>query len=164
MKTLRKWDDERPLRKWQAQAIRRFYALNKRDFLTVGTPGSGKTDYALKIAHDLSTDGKIERVVVVAPTEHLKRQWAESAARCGIDIDPDWTNANGCEAKDYFGAAVTYQQKLRARFIRFELLAPDFGYLRRNPSRRRRTRLGRQTQGCFRQCRSPCCFVRNAVS
>ncbi len=110
MKTLRKWNDRRPLRKWQAQAIRRFYALNKKDFLAVGTPGSGKTDYALKIAHDLLTDGKIERVVVVAPTEHLKRQWAESAARCGIDIDPDWTNANGCEAKDYFGAAVTYQQ------------------------------------------------------
>lgn len=110
MKILRKWDDSRPLRKWQAQAIRRFYAFNKIDFLTVSTPGSGKTDYALKIAHDLLTDRKIERVVVVAPTEHLKRQWAESAARCGIDIDPDWTNANGCEAKDYFGAAVTYQQ------------------------------------------------------
>ena len=108
-KVLRKWNDSRPLRKWQAQAIRRFYALNKIDFLAVGTPGSGKTDYALKIAHDLLTDGTIERVIV-APTEHLKRQWAESAARCGIDIDPDWTNANGCEAKDYFGAAVTYQQ------------------------------------------------------
>ncbi len=110
MKILRKWNNSRPLRKWQAQAIRRFYALNKIDFLAVGTPGSGKTDYALKIAHDLLTDDTIERVVIVAPTEHLKRQWAESAARCGIDIDPDWTNANGCEAKDYFGAAVTYQQ------------------------------------------------------
>ena len=110
MKTLRNWDNSRILRKWQAQAIRRFYALNKKDFLAVGTPGSGKTDCALKIAHDLLTDGKIERVVVVTPTEHLKRQWAESAARCGIDIDPDWTNANGCEAKDYFGVAVTYQQ------------------------------------------------------
>jgi superfamily II DNA or RNA helicase len=110
MKILSKWNNQRQLRKWQKQAVHRFYAVNKTDFLAVGTPGSGKTDFALKIAHDLLTDGKIERVVVVTPTEHLKRQWAEAAARCGIDIDPNWTNANGCEANDYFGAAVTYSQ------------------------------------------------------
>lgn len=101
MKTLRKPVNVRPPRKWQTQAVRRFYAINKTDFLAVGTPGSGKTDFALKIAHDLLADGKVERIVIVAPTEHLKRQWAESAARCGIDIDSSWTNANGFEAKDY---------------------------------------------------------------
>ncbi len=110
MRILRKWDDRRPLRKWQAQAVRRAYAVNKADFLAVATPGSGKTDVALKIAHNFLTEGKAERIVVVAPTEHLKRQWAESAARCGIDIDPNWSNSQGCEASDYFGAAVTYQQ------------------------------------------------------
>lgn len=110
MKILKQWNNRQPLRKWQAQAIRRFYALNKKDFLAVGTPGSGKTVLALKIAHDLLTDDKIERVVIVTPTEHLKRQWAESAARCGIDIDPNWANADGREADDYFGVAVTYQQ------------------------------------------------------
>ncbi len=92
------------------QAVRRFYALNKKDFLAVGTPGSGKTEFALKLAYDHLADGKVERIVIVAPTEHLKRQWAESAARRGIDIDPDWTNAGGREASDYFGVAVTYQQ------------------------------------------------------
>lgn len=110
MKVLRKWDEKRPLRKWQLQAVRRFYALNKKDFLAVGTPGSGKTEFALKLAHDHLADGKVERIVIVAPTEHLKRQWAESAARRGIDIDPDWTNAGGREASDYFGVAITYQQ------------------------------------------------------
>lgn len=110
MKILRNWNAQRPLRKWQTQAIRRFYALNKTDFLAVGTPGSGKTDFALRIAHDLLTDGKVKRVVVVAPTEHLKKQWAEHAARCGINIDPNWMNSNGCETEDYLGVAVTYQQ------------------------------------------------------
>ncbi|CAN5759599.1 hypothetical protein BH20ACI4_BH20ACI4_20770 [soil metagenome] len=110
MKAFRIWDEKRPLRKWQMQAVRCFYALNKKDFLAVGTPGSGKTEFALKLAYDHLADGKVERIVIIAPTEHLKIQWAESAARRGIDIDPNWTNAGGREASDYFGIAVTYQQ------------------------------------------------------
>lgn len=101
---------QRPLRRWQERAVRRFHALDAPDFLGVATPGGGKTVFVLKCAHDLLSDGKVERVVVAAPTEHLKRQWAEAAAAVGKDIDPAWSNSDGCEASDYFGAAVTYQQ------------------------------------------------------
>ena len=110
MKTLRKWNEKVVLRSWQARAVRRFYALKKQNFLAVAAPGCGKTVFALKIVHNLLTDGEIDRIVIVAPTEHLKSQWAESAARCGIDIDPEWNNSAGTEAADYFGVAVTYQQ------------------------------------------------------
>lgn len=110
MKNLRSWSDRLSLRDWQQRAVEVFHSLEKPDALVVATPGSGKTFYALKCAHDLMSAGKVERLVIVAPTNHLRRQWAEASARCGIDIDPDWSNSNGVEAKDYLGVAVTYQQ------------------------------------------------------
>ena len=109
-KRLREWRDQPKLRDWQERAVRRFYAVGKPNFLAVSTPGSGKTIFALRLAHDLLSDGEVERVVVVTPTEHLKNQWAMVAAAVGIDLDPQWTNADGVEARDYHGVAVTYQQ------------------------------------------------------
>ena len=61
MKVLRNWHFKFPVRKWQAQAERRFHALDHKDFLLVATPASGKTTIALKIAHNLLSDGSIER-------------------------------------------------------------------------------------------------------
>jgi superfamily II DNA or RNA helicase len=81
-----------------------------RDFLLVATPGSGKTAVALTIAYRMLRDEDVERVVIVCPTDHLRRQWAAAAARLGIDVDPLWSNADGIEAPDYFGVVVTYQQ------------------------------------------------------
>jgi len=46
--------------------------------------------------------------VVVAPTEHLKTQWAEAAAAVGILLDPDFSGARGTTGSDYLGIAVTY--------------------------------------------------------
>jgi superfamily II DNA or RNA helicase len=45
---------------------------------------------------------------VVAPTEHLKTQWAEAAARVGIPIDPAYSGGKGRTSKDFVGIAVTY--------------------------------------------------------
>jgi superfamily II DNA or RNA helicase len=47
---------------------------------------------------------------VVAPTEHLKSQWADSAARVGISLDPNFTNAQGTHGAHYQGVAITYAQ------------------------------------------------------
>jgi superfamily II DNA or RNA helicase len=44
----------------------------------------------------------------VAPTEHLKTQWALAADRVGIRLDPTFTNAMGATSADYHGVAVTY--------------------------------------------------------
>ena len=54
--------------------------------------------------------GVIQRVTVVAPTEHLKTQWADAAGRVGIHIDPHFTNAQGRHNAEFDGVALTYAQ------------------------------------------------------
>ncbi|MCK9898172.1 DEAD/DEAH box helicase [Frankia sp. AgB32] len=103
----------RPLRAWQRAALEIYRSRSSsgaRDFLAVATPGAGKTTFALQVAADLLATGEISRITVVAPTEHLKRQWATAAAAVGIDLDPDFRNAAGATSSDYTGVAVTYAQ------------------------------------------------------
>lgn len=97
-----------PLRNWQQRAHYAYIGANSADFLLVATPGSGKTITAARIAHDLLGNGRVERLVIVCPTDHLKRQWAKSLSRFGISIDPEWKNGDGVVGKDYHGIAVTY--------------------------------------------------------
>jgi superfamily II DNA or RNA helicase len=80
------------------------------DFLAVATPGAGKTTFALRIAAELLADRTIDAVTVVAPTEHLKTQWAAAAARVGIQLDAAFRNADLHSAADFHGAVVTYAQ------------------------------------------------------
>ena len=98
----------RPLRAWQRSALARYLASAPRDFLAVATPGAGKTAFALRVASELLADRVIEAVTVVAPTEHLKHQWAASAAQVGIAIDPEFRNSAGGTSSDYTGIAITY--------------------------------------------------------
>jgi superfamily II DNA or RNA helicase len=99
-----------------------------RDFLAVATPGAGKTTFALTVAAELIGRRIVDRVTVVAPTEHLKRQWAEAAARAGIPIDPTYSAGKGKIASDYLGIAVTYAGvavnplAMRVRTERFKTL------------------------------------------
>ena len=80
-----------------------------RDFLAVATPGAGKTTFALRIAAELFADD-VDAVTVVAPTEHLKAQWAVAAAQVGIHLDPTFRNADVHSSADFHGAVVTYAQ------------------------------------------------------
>jgi superfamily II DNA or RNA helicase len=98
------------LRAWQAEAIELYRARAPRDFLAVATPGAGKTTFALRIATELLEAGTVRRVTVVAPTEHLKHQWADAAARVGIRIDPSFKNSQGRHGSHYDGVALTYAQ------------------------------------------------------
>ena len=95
------------LRAWQRVAFDRYQRAQPRDFLTVATPGAGKTTFALTIAADLLHRGVIQRIVIVTPTEHLKAQWAHAAERMGIAIDPAMAG-RGLLAADFQGFAVTY--------------------------------------------------------
>ena len=79
-----------------------------QDFLAVATPGAGKTTFALRIASELLAAGAVQAVTVVAPTEHLKTQWALAAARVGISLDPGFKNAMGATSADFHGVALTY--------------------------------------------------------
>lgn len=104
------WGTAPKLRAWQAEALRRYEESQPRDFMAVATPGAGKTTFALTVAKKLHDSGKIQRITVVTPTEHLKRQWADAAARVGLALDPNFKNADGSHGSSYMGAAVTYAQ------------------------------------------------------
>jgi superfamily II DNA or RNA helicase len=98
----------RPLRAWQRSALARYLAAAPQDFLAVATPGAGKTAFALRVASELIADRVIDAITVVTPTEHLKHQWAGSAAGVGIAIDPEFRNSTGATSSDFRGIAVTY--------------------------------------------------------
>lgn len=104
------WGTAGKLRAWQAEALEKYFTTQPRDFMAVATPGAGKTTFALRLARELVDRGSINRITVVCPTEHLKRQWADAAARVGLAIDPNFKNADGQHAKGYIGVALTYAQ------------------------------------------------------
>ena len=104
------WGTAAKLRAWQEEALTAYLERGERDFLAVATPGAGKTTYALRIATELLDRGAIRAVTVVAPTEHLKTQWADAAARVGIHLNPAFSNSTGLQSHEYDGVAVTYAQ------------------------------------------------------
>jgi len=104
------WGTAEKLRAWQEAALTAYLRADARDFLAVATPGAGKTTYALRLATELMGRGVLERVTVVAPTEHLKTQWADAAGRVGISLDPKFSNVAGRHSDDYAGVALTYAQ------------------------------------------------------
>ena len=102
------WGTASRLRAWQAEALRRYLDADPTDFLAVATPGAGKTTFALRVATELLAARVVRRVVVVAPTEHLKVQWADAAARVGLHLDPGIGGARRGRSREYDGVAVTY--------------------------------------------------------
>jgi len=104
------WGTAPKLRAWQQEALDSYFSTHPRDFLAVATPGAGKTTFALRVASMLIEANIVNRVTIVAPTDHLKRQWADAAARVGIAIDPNFKNADGQHGRGFIGVAVTYAQ------------------------------------------------------
>ena len=104
------WGTASRLRAWQAEALEAYRLASPRDFLAVATPGAGKTTFALRIATELLSTGEVSAVSVVAPTEHLKNQWADAAARVGISLDPAFRNAQEEHGATFDGVALTYAQ------------------------------------------------------
>ncbi|KMO79288.1 hypothetical protein BST22_12700 [Mycolicibacterium chubuense] len=98
------------LRGWQRRALVKYLSAQPRDFLAVATPGSGKTTFALRIVAELLAQRTVEAVTIVVPTEHLKIQWAQAAARQGIALDPKFSNSNSQTSSEYHGVVVTYAQ------------------------------------------------------
>ncbi|WP_235833258.1 DEAD/DEAH box helicase [Glaciibacter flavus] len=104
------WGTADKLRAWQAEALDAYFEREPRDFLAAATPGAGKTTFALRLAAELRARRVIDRITVVAPTEHLKKQWADAAARAGIRLDPTFRNAHQNYGRHFHGVAVTYAQ------------------------------------------------------
>nr|WP_272495010.1 DEAD/DEAH box helicase [Nocardioides bruguierae] len=102
------WGTAPSLRAWQQAAMSKYFDELPKDFLAVATPGAGKTTFALSVASELLGRRQIDRVIVVAPTDHLKTQWAEAADRAGIPLDPSFSAGKGRTSGDFVGVAVTY--------------------------------------------------------
>ncbi|HVV77847.1 MAG TPA: DEAD/DEAH box helicase family protein [Mycobacteriales bacterium] len=98
------------LRAWQAEALSRYRESSPADFLVTATPGAGKTSFAIALASELLSKRVIDRVIVVAPTDHLRTQWAHAADRLGLRLDPTLGNDVGPVRADLHGYVTTYAQ------------------------------------------------------
>lgn len=102
-----------PLRRWQAEGLRAYEKSVRKgltDFLLVVITAGGKTTFALESGRRLLGRGEVERVVVVCATRQQCRQFARQAKKFGLNLDANFSNADGVEADGYHGVAVTYQQ------------------------------------------------------
>ncbi|MDQ1739386.1 MAG: hypothetical protein QOE53_1038 [Pseudonocardiales bacterium] len=98
------------LRLWQREALAKYETEPRKDFLLTATPGAGKTTFALSLAVGLLSRRVIDRVIVVAPTDHLRTQWAEAAERFGVALAPNLGNSVGPVPADLHGYVTTYAQ------------------------------------------------------
>lgn len=115
------------LRRWQREAIEAYEAVDPQDFLVTATPGAGKTTFALMLAWRLKSARRVRSVIVVAPTDHLRTQWADAAKRFGLSLDPDLPNSAGPIRAGTDGYVTTYAQvaaKPHLHRRRTELAAP----------------------------------------
>ncbi len=97
------------LRSWQREALELFGKQEPDSFLAVACPGAGKTTFALAAIRQ-RLRGEPLPIVIVVPTQHLKRQWAEAALRFGLHLDPAWKADDGGLPGDMHGIVVTYSQ------------------------------------------------------
>ena len=98
------------LRLWQREALEQYESTHPEDFLVSATPGAGKTTFALTLAQRLRSAKAITRVIVVAPTDHLRTQWADAAAAMGLVLDPTLKNSAGPVRPGMDGYVTTYAQ------------------------------------------------------
>jgi superfamily II DNA or RNA helicase len=98
------------LRPWQREALSAYEAAQPTDFLVSATPGAGKTTFALALAQVLRQRRVANRIIVVAPTDHLRTQWADAAARMGLILDPTLKNSTGPVRDGMHGYVTTYAQ------------------------------------------------------
>lgn len=98
------------LRAWQKEALEAYRQANPRDFTVTATPGAGKTTFAFTIMEKLLSVKQINQIVVVVPTDHLRKQWADSGIDKGVFLDPSLSNQTSLLGDDFVGYVVTYAQ------------------------------------------------------
>lgn len=98
------------LRQWQQEAMEKYRLANPRVFCITATPGAGKTSFSLALLNKLIEAGRIDQVIVVVPTDHLRKQWSDAAIEKGIFLDPSLSNHTSFVAPDFMGYVVTYAQ------------------------------------------------------
>ena len=96
------------LRRWQREALETYEDAQPDDFLVSATPGAGKTTFALTLASRLMASKVVNRIIVVAPTDHLRTQWADAASEVGLMLDPTLKNSDGPVRTGMAGYVTTY--------------------------------------------------------
>lgn len=93
-------------RRWQEEFFRQWMARTINTFLLIVIPGGGKTMAALEAARRWMAAGSDRRLIVVVPTDNLREQWREEAAKFGIELQ---TKEFGTNFKHGFqGGVATY--------------------------------------------------------
>lgn len=97
------------LRRWQRDALISLESARPRDFLACVVPGGGKTTWALTAALRHLREYPHRPVIVTVPTASLKVQWARSASRFGLQLDPAWDGRPRIRPEMH-GIVLTYAQ------------------------------------------------------
>ena len=141
------WGTASKLRAWQAAALDQYLARRPPRLPRRRHARRRQDDVRAAPRHRAAGTGAIvRRVTVVAPTEHLKTQWADAAGRVGISIDPNFTNAQGRHSAEFDGVAAHLRPggQQAAAAPRPHRGRADAGHPRRGPPRRRQPVLGRR--------------------
>ena len=101
------------LRDWQQEFQEIYFSKLPTDFLLVATPGAGKTTAALSAAHALLRRGDIQKIIVVAPTDHIRRQWDKAASKVGINL----TRKASGSLDQWHGVVATYHQVAHSPYL-----------------------------------------------
>lgn len=112
------------LRRWQQEAREAFWASTAENFQVTATPGAGKTRFAITIAFEALERGIVDQIIVVAPTDHLRTQWAEAAIGQRLKLDPTLSNRVNRVRRGFHGYVTTYAQVASAP-KRHQLRAED---------------------------------------
>lgn len=100
------------LRKWQAECFNKLIKVResgRSSFLAVAGVGSGKTMFSCYSFNHLKKVGNIDSVIVVSPTENIKRNWSVTFQRdFGIKVDHGYQFKHGWP-RDCSGISITYQ-------------------------------------------------------
>ena len=140
-----------PLRAWQRRALtkvphRKAAGLPRRRHARRRENAA----FGLRIAAELLADRTVEAITVVAPTEHLKHQWAAAAARVGLRL----TRTSPIRRGDQLRLQRRSRDLCAGRVASLAPPGPDRepqdpGDPRRGAPRRRRQVLGRRDQRAF---------------
>ena len=98
------------LRRWQQEALTAFWESPNENFQVTATPGAGKTRFAITVANEALERGIVDQIIVVAPTDHLRTQWAEAAIGRKLKLDPTLSNRVSQIRGGFHGYVTTYAQ------------------------------------------------------
>lgn len=106
------WSSDVVLRDWQQEAFTMCYGsliAKQHSMLVVACPAAGKTIFAARLVHALMAVGRIDRVLVIAPSKGLKAQWANALATSAkIQLQPTYQKDQPLTS-GFAGWGLTYQ-------------------------------------------------------